>query len=221
MQNDYLPAKETNLAAWLLNFDTKITATPAAYGLTAAQATAFSTLRVSYANALAVTQVPATRTTVSVADKAAKKAAAVGNARDLVRIVQNDPDTTDAQRAELAINIPDSSPTQVQSLLTKPVASVVLIANLSQTIRLHDELTPTSNARPFGSIGAEVWTSVGSTPPASVDQCKYQGLATRNTYAVPFDPDDAGKTAYHITRWITRRGTRGPTSDVVSATVAA
>lgn len=53
------PDKDQDLDAWSQNFDTKITATPTAYGLVAADATAFHALATDYATRLTTATNPA------------------------------------------------------------------------------------------------------------------------------------------------------------------
>jgi hypothetical protein len=51
MATNFVPTREADLLAWSRNFDNLISATPTAFGLTAAQATAYSTLHTNFAKA--------------------------------------------------------------------------------------------------------------------------------------------------------------------------
>ena len=46
-------------------------------------------------------------------------------------------------------------------------------------------------------------------------------MATRDNTTHSFAPEDSGKTAAYILRWLSTRGERGPWSEVCAATVAA
>jgi len=107
MATNFVPTREADLLAWSRNFDNLITATPTAYGLTAAQATAYTTLHTNFANALQLATEPSTRTPVAVRDKNIAKDALIdgpGGIRELARIVQATPTVTDGQREALGIS---------------------------------------------------------------------------------------------------------------------
>lgn len=218
---DWLPAGDQDFLDWSTNFNTKLTAAPTDYGLVAGDATAYDALHDAYASALAVVAVPATKTSVTIQAKNTAKAAAMAKARELVAIIQESPDTDDTDRAELAITVRDFTPTPIADPITKPVVNIETIGNLSHVLRIRDEATPLSNAKPSGTIGAEVYVAYGDDEPASVAAMTYVGLATRALYPVSHDPAKKHTTAWYKTRWVSPTAGRGPLSDDVSASVAA
>ncbi len=96
MYTPYPPAREADLLTWSSAFKTKITATPTAYGLTAAQATAYGTLHDAFAAAYATANDQLTRSPASVATKNLAKWALVAQIRLLGGIVQRFPSTVAA-----------------------------------------------------------------------------------------------------------------------------
>lgn len=218
---DVPPQSDQGLNAFAANFDTKITATPTAYGLVAADATAYHALATDYATRLATAVNPATRTKVTVAAKNTSKAALVAKTRTLAKVVNAYPPITNAQRAELGLNLRDSTPTPIPPPATRPIISFDTTGPLVSKLRIADELSPSSRAKPSGAIGCEVWVKIGGTAPISINDCRYEGLATRNQATVEFPAGSGNQTCYAIGRWINERGQVGPASNVVSATIAA
>lgn len=218
---DFIPAGDSDLLDWSANFNTKLTAAPTDYGLVAGDATAYAALHTDYNTKLTAATNPATRTSVTIADKDTSRDTLVAKARQLVRIIQASTATDDADRAELQIAIPDTAPTTIAPPSSKPVVNIEQIQNLAHKLRVRDELTPTTNAKPEGALGAEVWRKIGPGEPLSIAECDYMGLATSRFFTATHEAGDVGKTAYYILRWINAKGEAGPTADQVSATIAA
>lgn len=221
MPRDYIPAKDADLLAWSANFANRLSSGPTGYGLVAADATAYAQLHSNYAAAYTQASSPSSRTQSSVAIKDATKAALIRAARTLAQVITVRLATTNAQRSDLGLTLVDGSVTPTPPPPTRPVPSVATIAPGRHTLRIADEFTPSSRAKPYGAAGAEIYVSRGVTAPAGVDACQYVGLATGNTYVVNHAPATAGQTAYYLARWINGRGQRGPVSSVVSGTIAA
>ncbi len=92
----FLPNTDAALLAWSLNFNTLITATPTAFGLTAALATAYGTLHAAYATALAACD-PAVRNKSAVWTENAARLAVKNDARSLAKLVDGTTSVTNAQ----------------------------------------------------------------------------------------------------------------------------
>lgn len=218
---DFIPPKDADLSAWATNFSTVITASPATYGLVAGQATTFATLKTAFVSALATATNPGTRTPAAIAAKDSARSAMVANARVLARIAQGTPGITPTQLSNAGLTVRNTVPTPIPAPTTKPVLG--LERNLSQALvlRMRDESTPTSRAKPFGAVAAQVYASVGVAPPATPLDGTFKGPASRIPFQVDFDSADVGKTAYIYARWVTAKGLTGPWSDVLAVTVTA
>src|SRR5205814_710535 len=94
---------DADLLAWVTAYSQKITATPTAYGLVAAQATALAAVVTSFTTALSTATNPATRTRGTVAAKDAARTPLVAMARDLARIINAFPSITNQQRIDLGL----------------------------------------------------------------------------------------------------------------------
>jgi hypothetical protein len=221
VNNDYIPTADADLLAWSANFSSKLTAAPTSYGQVAGDATAYATLHTAFATALTASSNPSTRTQSTVATKSTARASLVQSARALVGRIQSYPALTDTQRADLGITVYDGSQSPLPAPATLPIVSVATIAPGSHGLRIVDELTPSSRSKPFGTAGCEIYVKRGTTPPASINDCAFVGLQTRNQATVNHSSADNGKTAYYLGRWINKKGQPGPVSLVVSATIAA
>ena len=144
----FLPSREPALLAWSSNFDTKITATPTAYGLTAPQATAYAALHAAFASAFAACNTDTTNSQSATATKNTAKRALIASARQLAGIVQRYPATTDAQRLDLGLTVRDVAPTPVPPPADAPGVTVVARNGHNVRLRLQDTASPTSRAKP-------------------------------------------------------------------------
>lgn len=228
MPSTYIPSQDEALDTWATNFDTLITATPTAYGLTAGQATTFNGLRTSYSSALATALNPSTRTKPSVAAKNTAKIAMVFSARSLAALVQAHPGITAEQLEDLGLTVRKTTPTPIGPPTTSPIITPLNSSGANVNFRFSDETTPDSRSRPFGTAGLELWVKVGTTPPASIADCEFKGLYTKNTSGpgsrvcrASFDGADVGKTAYFYAVWYNRSGQIGPSSALSQMTIAA
>lgn len=163
------PKKDADLVTWSSNFQTKITATPTAYGLTAAQATAYTTLNTAWNTAYSRATNPNTNSKQAVIAKNTAKHNLVdgaGGAWALVDIVQAFPGTTNDMRGELGLRIPDTSMTPIPAPATAPDLSIVATMGRIIKVRLRDQENPDRRGKPEGVNGATVLYYVGNdTPP--------------------------------------------------------
>jgi hypothetical protein len=144
--------------------------------------------------------------------------------REVVRQIQANAKTSDAQRGALGITIADAIATPVGAPTTRPVVKVDFSNRLLHRIAFADERTPTRRTKPRGIMGAEVWvkvTALGEAPPTGPADLKFLLLATRSPAKVEYAGDQAGHTAHYMIRWLSRRGEPGPWSETASATVGA
>ncbi len=221
---DYIPSRDGDLVSWSNNFTTKVVLAPTDYGLTAADVADLVQLTAGFSAAYNAAVDPATRTRVTVAAKDAARIALVTPLRSLAQRIQANLLVTDVQRTELGLPVRDHAPTPVPVPATKPVLELAGEDVCRHTVRLFDEATPTSRAKPEGSAGAQVFTFIaanGETPPIDLEQWTLYGMATRSEFEVVYPGADAGKKAYIAARWFNGKGEVGPRSDAVARLIAA
>jgi len=208
------------LLPWSTNFSARISLTPTVFSLTAADATAYAALHADFVTRLAAADTPATRTKAIVAAKNQSKANLLAKARQFAKVIKASPTVTDAQRADLGLPARDLSPTPVPPPTTRPTLLVDPFGN----VELHDEATPTKRGKPKGTMAAVLFAKLadaGAAAPATPDDAKYVGVATKDRFAIPVSPADAGKVLWVLAQWVNTKGQPGPVSPVASSRIAA
>lgn len=216
MTTPYIPSTDSGFLAWSENFDTLITATPTAYGLTAPQAAAYAALHATYAAAYAAATNPITRTPVTIAAKDTAKAAAIAMARELAQIVKADPDTTDEQLTELGITVDKFPPTPVPTPSTFPLLDFLRATPGEHQLQYRDSETPTTKRKPDGAVAMEVWREIGTAVAPTPADASFFGDVTKSPFVIDYTEADRGKISTIFARWKTRTGKVGPWSDGVS-----
>lgn len=214
------PAGIASLKAWTTNFDEKLTATPTAVGCTAADATAYHGFSDDFLARVAVNEDPATRTKVTLEAQRVSKLALLARARQLCKVINAFPGTTDPLRISFGLNPRDGSPTPAPVPATRPQLSVDPFGN----VRIVDETTPQRRGKPQGVFAAVVFSKVGQATepdPTTPDEARYAGLATRGKHTIPLPPSSNGKTLWVLAQWVNDRGEAGPVSAPVRTTLAA
>lgn len=105
MSVPFYRGSEAQIYEGTLVFSTRISATPTAYGLTAAQATAYATVSSAFRTAYDVAKNPATRTKSNVQAKNDAKKTLQLNAAQLAKIIEAAPGVTNQQKLDLGLNV--------------------------------------------------------------------------------------------------------------------
>ena len=216
----YMPTTDAALDAFAINMDTLITATPTAYGLVAGQATTFDTASDDFTAKLATATNPSTRTSVTVAAKNVSRAALKALIQNYMAIIQGYPSITNGLLAGLGFTVRQTVPTPIGPPTSAPVVTIQSSSSYALNGRFSDENTPDLRARPFGAIGAQIYTKVGGTAPTGPEQCTFKQFQTRQPMALQFTGPDAGETCWVFARWQNRRGEAGPWSAVAQFVIA-
>jgi hypothetical protein len=197
---DYLPKREAELVNFSTNFNARANALNVAIGLTVAQCSAYTVLHDSFVASYNLVQGGENSTPNIVAKNQAKAdlIRGEGGIRELVRLIQAFPGTTDVQRAELLINIPDVEPSPVPVPAFAPSVSVVSSTGRTVRIALRDSQEPARRGRPLGVIGATVITCISEEEPTPSSNWRLQG----NTGSMKMDITFPESTAAGTKVWI-------------------
>ena len=219
---DYLPTREADLVTWANNWQLKISAAPTDYGLTALQATAFTTLHGVWNSSYATANDPGTRSPANIAAKNTAKEAMVdgpGGIRALAKLVQAHPGITAQQLTELGLTVRDAKPTPVPPPTVAPEIDFLPTGTRTIRIRLHNEST-LSAAKPEGVRGASVFYHVGATPPAQLKDWTFCANITRTTLDVDLPAEVAsGSMVWFTAFWRNPKDQSGPATTPVSTMV--
>ena len=218
LSTSFLPNKDAALLAWSLNFSTKITATPTAYGLTAAQATAYDAVHDAYSAALAACD-PGERSKSLVSAKNDARTALKNSARLLALLVQGTASVTDAQKVELGLTV-RQQPSPIPPPADAPALDVVSVSGRTVRIRLHDSTDAARRGKPAGVFGATVLSFVGAEPPSTATGWKFEGNTGRTTFSVVFPESVApGAKVWLAAFWFNGSKESGPACAPVGTNV--
>jgi hypothetical protein len=219
---EYMPSTKADFELWQVNFVTKVVATPAAYGLTPAEVVNLAAYSTAWQTSLAA---------LTVAQNASKGAAQTNDEdmdalesemRSLTKRIQARPATTDAQRQELGITVPDltRTPLSDQIVLTTPPPVIQAKCTGSKTVRI--DWYPTqapgeSEALPQGIDGVNIWVAEGGIP-SDESQWRFLAMDTNSPY-VHNVANDVTVTLAYKAQWFDRRKRMGPFCDPVVVAV--
>lgn len=225
MQDPYIPPKDADFKAWVLNFAALTLATPALYGLTPADAAIIDSAASDFSSKYDLAVDPPTRTKPSVAAKDASRAATLDVVRPYSIQIRNNQGVSNQDKLDLGLNVPDFTPTPVPAPTTSPTINIVAATPLQHTFRFADSVTPTTRGKkPFGVLALQLYRSVTVAPAVDPDTADFVGNYTKNPAAVNYVAGDRGKYSTLFARWVTRSGPLGvaqvgPWSDPISMVI--
>jgi hypothetical protein len=218
---DWVKSNDAALQAQATQFSTYLTANAVALGLVAGDATTLAGFVTTFTTKLAIASNDATRTKVTIAEKDTAKAVLVADLRSLGRRIQANPSVTAAQKTALGLPVHDAVPSPVPVPVTRPVVSVMGVAQWDVAVRAVDETTPMSRSKPAGAVGLQYFSWVNVAPaPEDLELWRFEGIATKSEFVISYNLADAGKPITIVARWFTRKGEVGPTSERVSTALA-
>lgn len=216
MPGSYLPNTDSTLLDWGRNFSTLINATPATYGLSAGQATAFATLYTAYETAYNTAVTPETRTKGAIAAKNTAKTNLKVDARNLVSIIQGIATVSDQQKIDLGITVRDSEPTPIPPPDVAPEIDFIATGSRTIRVRLHNERALRLR-KPAGVKGATVFYHVGAAAPAELSAWTFHESTTKPTLDVNLPSSvAAGSQVWFTAFWFNPRSQSGPAATPVS-----
>ncbi len=211
MGNDFIPSRDAELEAWLLNFKTLIVTTPTNYGLVAADGTAVGNTYGLWHSAYVAASTPSTRNHITIAAKDAQKILTV----DVVRTYsEHHPRQHGRQRFAQAGpgGLMFTTPSQRRFPLPRPTPSLAIngAGPLIQELRAADQMTPTARAKPAGQCWAPHLPPPhpARPPPTHGDGAPFLGFVTKADIQSSFASADDGKIATYFARWTNAKGRR-------------
>ena len=206
----FLPTREANLVAWSNNFNTLISATPTAFGLTAAQATAYATLNSAFDSAYNTIKNNTTRSPANIISKNQAKRNLIASARQLAGVIQRYPAITNAQRSALGLTVP-IIPSPIPAPGSAPQLEIGVVSGYAVKVRLHDSTSGSKRGKPAGVSGASVFSHVGPTAPSDLSVWKFEGNTSKTAVELLFpNTTAAGATVWLTAFWFNPRKQSGP-----------
>jgi hypothetical protein len=216
---DFIPRTDSQFSVWLKTLVAYLTTKITPWKIPQADVTELNNLSTAFANALAVTENPATRTKVTTQVKNTARKNAEDKARMVVRsYVTYNPAVTDADREAIGLPIHKTTHTPVHIPTTFPEAEVRLPA--PGVVEIHFRDTESEHkAKPVGVHGAEITYAILDTPPVDWDELTHSTFDTHTPQRLTFKGAERGKTLYFALRWENTRGEKGPWSEIQSVII--
>lgn len=216
----YIPTKDADLINWGANFTNLITADPTLYGLVAADALTLQTNFDEFDAAYTLAVNPATRTIVTVAAKDEEKAGFLSLARAYAAIIRANSGVTDENKAALGLTIPDPTPTPIPPPSTYPLIAVPLQGAGTLYLTVADQATPTLKKKPFGAVGALLFTKVYTTTPPDFEDVPLFGIMTKSDNIITAPVAWVAGTKVRMwPQWFNRKGELGPVGPAINVTI--
>lgn len=224
MGGNYIPTRDGDFNLWQVNFVAKVVATPADYGLLPADVVDVGIDSTDWQTALAALVVAQNASKGAAETKDEARDALESQVRSLTKRIQAQPATTDTQREELGITVPDltRTPLSEQIVLTTPPPIVEAKCTASKTVRIGWYPTQDpgeSEALPQGIAGVSIFYAEGGIP-SDESQWRFLALDTNSPY-VHNVGNDATVTMAYKAQWFDRRKRLGPFGNPVVIAVTA
>lgn len=215
---DYIPKNDSEIIEFADNFINKITGNEPYYGLKPADSTALNTLRGVFSDAYNENNTAQINARSTREAKEAQKAPLVAKLRMAAQTVQNADGVTDSKRADLRITVPQSGSFPTGAPASRPVAEIDTSEPLRHTIKFYD-LDMNTKGKPDGVKGAEIFVKIGGEATMNEDDYRYLGTDTASPYLAVHKPENVGKQAHYLLKWVNGKGESGAWSNSVSATI--
>jgi len=221
MSDSYIPLRDADALAWMQNMAAKLTATPALYMVTPADAVGVSAAVEAFADAYNLIQDPSQKNKVTVAAKDDARTAAEQICRQFAIQIKFNAAISDPAKIDIGVRPPSTTRDPIPAPNSSPVLSIFGAGYATHTVRFVDALTPDSRQKPYGVKQLQLYYAIAEEPASDPDVAKFHGLHTRSPIGVGFDPEDVGKQVTYWARWCTLKGETGPWSAPVSMAIAA
>lgn len=209
MQPPYIPPQDAAYDLWLANFSLILTGAPTSYGLTAPDAVIVAAAYDDWHAAFILATEPGTRTSPTIAEKDAQRAASTAIVRPYAQAISKDAGISDELKLGIGVNLPNFAPTPIPAPTTAPGLTLVQATPMQMKLAYRDSEAIAGKKKPFGVLALEVWRSVGTVAATDPAQCTYDKSVTKSPMFSSFTAGQQGKIVTYFARWITRSGPQG------------
>jgi len=218
-RTDFIGRTDAKVLEFCTPFSAKITATPTAFGVTAAIATLVASKLSTFSAALSAAKDPLTRGPATILAKDNARKDLVSYVRSVAKQIQGTMTVTNAQRQELGLTIPAPHTPAVPP----DQGPVMKVRQRNGTmVRLEfTELGADGRAKPKGCDGVRIYSYIGATAPESIDDWVFQGTSSKTFADVELPPSTPpGTQVWFTSQWYTRRGETSPGSAPICTNIA-
>jgi len=171
---DYIPRTDEGRILWLTQFTAWLNANGASHGFNSIDINAMTTATTAATTAFTGYETARAAAKAARTTKDDKIGEAIALAREDAQRIQTYPTTTDADRANAGLTIPDttSTPSSDDKILTTPAPLLLLDFSVRRQVTIHWGPNPHNehqNARPAGTIGCQIEYAIGGIPASEND----------------------------------------------------
>jgi len=217
MANGYMPRKDIDARAWLINFAQQLGERAGDYKATRVEVNDVRDAVDRFVNALQVVLAPETRTSLAVLRKDQARLAAELTCRPIYLRVKVDPTISDDDKFILGVRPINPHRSRIAAPQTPPELQLAAMAFSGHVLTFSD-FDSSRRAKPFGATQLQLFRRFADQPGEAM---QLVGCFTRWPVRIEYDTSDNGRTAVYQARWMTRRGEVGPWSRELSAPVVA
>jgi hypothetical protein len=222
---DFIPRKDNEALTFASNFSARISADPAKYHVSVADAALLASSVADFATAVRAAQDPEARTPVAIAAKDRAREAMQGALRPIagqLRASFND-DRLTLVELGLAIGPGRNAPRRrIGPPKSAPIVVVRDVRGRTVSLRLYNPDAPSRRGMAADIAGAIILTAFGDEHPTSLADWRMQKLTTRTDATLHIKHDaPPGARLWICAQWRNRRGQTGPISSPVSTRLGA
>jgi hypothetical protein len=218
----YIPTKDANLANWLTNFTTLITATPSAFGLTPTDAANIDASVALFSNAYAPITSPSTKTAQAVSNKNTAKVTTLAQIRPYAQNISLNPGVSSANKIAVGVNPRTSTPSPITPPVSTPILLLQSLQNLAATLRYRDSASsPSVKGKPYGVKQCRIFGMVSATSVTNPASMPLVATATKSPFVLGFPSAEAGMQFYCAAVWAIQTGGTSPWSPIINFTIPA
>lgn len=185
MYRSFLPRKDADLLTWSNNFNARLGTSASTYFMSTAQVTNYAAKHDAFADALALSSDPLTRTKGKIIAKNAAKRALLSVASSYGQMISNNIAVSDEAKADIGVTIRKTEPTPITPPAFSPTLVVKSVDGNIVTVLVRG---PEVNKRglPDGVNGATLFSHIGTAPPVNINDWKFEGSTGKNKIAIEF-----------------------------------
>ena len=214
MANGYMPRRDADARAYMLNFAQQLVDRPEVYHVSPQKADSVRGAVEAFSHALQLSFDPATRSVRNIFLKDEARRAAELACRPIYLHVKVDPSITDADKLGLGVRPMNAHRTRIGPPADAPWLSLVGLDTSGHTLAYSNAHSP-SLAKPFGATQLQLFCAFPRADWTLV------GCFTRIPIRVDSPLAMHGQFAMYRARWMNRKGQVGPWSNELSAPVVA
>jgi hypothetical protein len=215
---DYIPRTDGEFLTWEQNFLTYAAGHLDELGLLVTDLAPLAIAQTAWEAARVDAEAKQTAVSAAIEVKATTRDTFETAVRALVRRLQASAEVSDDERRALRITVKDGEPTPAGPTATRPMASISTAERFRHEIKFVDAATPNRRAKPAGVARCEIWGKVGEAP-SHPSECQLLTMDTSSPAVLEYGPQDLGKVAHYMLRWVSTNGQKGPWSETAAATI--